>query len=120
MENLQCWKCGASLDEPLPLARTATCHACNADLHVCKMCRLYDTSVAKACREPIADEVRDKERANFCGYLELIGDAHRAGGAGSQQARDELASLFGLDAAPAAPDSAEEAKRKLEDLFKKD
>ncbi|MFO1435694.1 MAG: hypothetical protein U1F34_04810 [Gammaproteobacteria bacterium] len=31
---------------------------------VCRQC-LYDTGVAKHCRETIADEVQDKTRANF-------------------------------------------------------
>ena len=66
-----CWKCGASLDdEPLPLARTAECAACNADLHVCRLCEWYDTAVAKSCREPVAEEVHNKERANFCDYFQ--------------------------------------------------
>jgi hypothetical protein len=29
----------------------------------------YDTSVAKHCREPTAEEVRDKESANFCDHF---------------------------------------------------
>jgi hypothetical protein len=33
------------------------------------MCKYYDTSVAKSCREPVAEEVNDKERANFCGWF---------------------------------------------------
>ena len=33
------------------------------------MCRFYDTRKAKSCAEPVADEVQDKQRANFCGYF---------------------------------------------------
>ena len=118
MEGLQCWKCGSALEEFVsPLPRVTVCPQCNADLHVCRMCGLYDTSVAKSCREPIAAEVRDKERANFCDYLELAAGAHEAGGAAAHTARNELAALFGLEAEKPPGEPADEARRKLEDLF---
>ena len=119
MDDLQCWKCGAALGEPLlPLPRTEACPQCGTDLHVCRMCTLYDTSVAKSCREPIAEEVRDKERASFCDYLELRPSAHAPPDRGAADAgRDALSALFGLDAEPSPGDPAAAAKRKLEDLF---
>ncbi len=117
--ELDCWKCGARIgDEPMPLGREARCRACGADLHVCRQCRWYDTSKAKDCAEPVADEVRDKERANFCGYFELNPRAHAAGDE-ADAARRRLEAVFGVeeDAAPAsgAPDAdALERKRKAE------
>ena len=33
------------------------------------MCVDYDTSYAHHCREPTAEEVKDKERANFCDFF---------------------------------------------------
>jgi hypothetical protein len=94
---LVCWKCGASLAAlSLPLLRLDVCKACNAELHVCKLCEFYDTAKAKHCREPIAEEVRDKERANFCDYFKP-----RAGAYSSQQQsaaerpRSDLEKLFG-------------------------
>lgn len=68
--SLVCWKCGASLAAlSLPLLRLDECPACHAQLHVCKLCVEYDTRVAKHCREPTAEEVRDKEHANFCDHF---------------------------------------------------
>jgi ribosome-binding protein aMBF1 (putative translation factor) len=68
--GLVCWKCGASLEAlTLPLGRRDECKACRAELHVCRMCVDYDTSKAKHCREPTAEEVRDKEHANFCDFF---------------------------------------------------
>jgi hypothetical protein len=94
--DLVCWKCGASLAElTLPLSRTDSCRACRAELHVCRMCRFYDTGKAKSCAEPVADEVRDKERANFCGYLEVAGGRFKSGAAASERAKDALEGLFG-------------------------
>lgn len=83
------------------------------------MCRFYDPGKAKQCREPIAEEVNNKERANFCGYLEPLPGAYRAQDAdAAQRARDELNKLFG--AAPAgggAEDEASRARRALDALF---
>ena len=68
--GLTCWKCGASLEElTLPLRRLEECKACRSELHVCRMCVEYDTRVAKHCREPTAEEVRDKTEANFCDHF---------------------------------------------------
>lgn len=71
MDNgLVCWKCGASLAHLTPpLERRDECKQCRAELHVCRMCVDYDTSLAKRCREPTAEEVYDKTKANFCGFF---------------------------------------------------
>jgi hypothetical protein len=67
--GLVCWKCGASLAHlTLPVERRDECKQCRAELHACRMCVDYDTSLAKRCREPTAEEVYDKTKANFCGY----------------------------------------------------
>lgn len=94
--QLGCWKCGASLAAlSLPLSRTDECRACRAQLHVCRMCRFYDTSKAKSCAEPIADEVQDKTRANFCGYFQAVGGRFQAGDGAGDRALTALESLFG-------------------------
>jgi len=68
--NLVCWRCGASLsDLSLPLRRLDACKACRAELHVCKLCVEYDVSYAKHCKEPTAEEERNKESANFCDHF---------------------------------------------------
>jgi hypothetical protein len=36
---------------------------------VCKLCVEYDTSYAKHCKEPTAEEVRKKDEANFCDFF---------------------------------------------------
>ena len=106
--ELQCWKCGAPLVEvPLPLSRLAECATCRTDLHVCRMCRWYDTRVAKQCREPIAEAVQDKQRANFCDYFEARPQAHVASAqsagvssesnSAAERARSELEKLFGKE-----------------------
>ena len=102
--NLKCWNCGAALtDLPQPLARQAECPACNADLHVCRMCRWYDTHKADACAEPVADTVQDKTRTNFCGYFEANPGAYVGNDDDAERAaRASLAALFGGEAEPPA------------------
>ena len=95
-EILVCWKCGASLaDFSLPLGRRDECRACRAELHVCRMCRFYDTRKAKACAEPVADEVLDKERSNFCGYFVAAGGRFTPRSGAEERARNALDELFG-------------------------
>ena len=57
--------------------------------------RVYVTSKAKSCSEPIADEVQDKGRANFCGYFQVAGRRFRPRDGAADQARTALESLFG-------------------------
>jgi hypothetical protein len=119
-----CWRCGDSLEKlTLPLARLDECPACNAHLHICRMCVHFDPAVSKACREDDADEVREKERANFCDYFRPAEDAFDAERAAKEQkAAAELEGLFGKgdDAAGEAGASDDPVTRAAEDLFGKD
>ncbi len=121
--SLVCWKCGASLAaEPLPLARGAECPSCNADLHVCRLCAFYDPAVARSCREPVADEVHNKERANFCGYFQPRPEAFAAQDPrAARDARDALDALFGDDSNDrhdtAAVNETNAARQQLDKLF---
>jgi hypothetical protein len=118
--GLSCWKCGASLaDVLLPFSRLAKCKSCNADLHVCRMCRFYDTSVSNSCTEPVAEKVGDKEHKNFCGYFQPSPAAYRPAG-GRQASKDQLDTLFGLPADTSkkpALSPEEESRRRLGELF---
>jgi hypothetical protein len=117
IEGLVCWKCGHSLaDLTLPLRRQETCRSCGADLHVCRLCEFHDTAVAKSCREPIAEEVKDKTRSNFCDYFRPRPHAFTATGDSASRARAQLESLFGdAQGMPASPE--DEARARLEELF---
>jgi hypothetical protein len=122
-EPLVCWKCGTSLDGlPVPLGRREECPQCRADLHVCRLCAFYDPSVSRSCREPIADEVGDKERANFCGYFTALPGAHKpADSAAADAARAKLSDLFGDGDVKAdradGKSEGDAARRDLERLF---
>ncbi len=56
----------------------------------------YDTSVAKHCRETVAEEVRDKIRANFCDYFRPSAQAYQPESeTAASRAAAELKALFG-------------------------
>lgn len=95
-DELVCWNCGASLAAlTLPLRRREECPKCHSELHVCRMCREYDTGVASACRETTAEEVRNKEQANFCDFYRPRAGAYTEGkSAETDKALSELQKLF--------------------------
>jgi hypothetical protein len=91
------------------------------------MCQSYDPLVTGSCLEDMAEDVREKERANFCDYFKPRPKAYVAQDhSKSQAAKAELSALFGLtpDEAeaqiPTEDDPLAEAKvarKKLEALF---
>jgi len=70
------------------------CPHCDADLHACVQCRFYEIGRNNDCREVRAERVVVKDRANHCDYFEFGAESYM------EKASDE-------------------AKRKLESLFKK-
>ena len=102
----------------------AECDACSADLHACLACQRYDRYIENQCREDQADPVAVKDRRNLCESFRP-----RAPGedndAAANAAKEKLAALFAgnsfTSTSPAASpsDPQAEAKRKLEELFKK-
>ena len=105
----------------------ADCEGCAADLHVCLGCRFHDRYVDNECREDAADPVSTKDRRNLCEYWKPKEQAEAVDDAATV-ARARLAALFGGPPAPSSPSpspsagplsAADEARRKLEALFKK-
>lgn len=78
------------------LSRKSVCPSCGGDLHICLNCRFYSETAHNKCLEPKAEFQRTRDKANFCDYF----------GFKDTQAKGE--SLL-----------KEDAKRRLEDLFKK-
>lgn len=72
------------------------CAGCGADLHVCRNCAHHDAGAYNACREPGAERVLDKERANRCDHFAPAADARadETGDAARERARAELGRLF--------------------------
>jgi len=118
--DLVCWKCGVSLaDLPLPLSRLAECPKCRAYQHVCRLCVHYAPGRPRACNEQDAEEVTDKEHANFCGWFEPRDKAFKAGTtqAKAGAAKSALDNLFGATNDNSGP-KEDVAKTELDKLFR--
>ncbi len=76
----KCYSCGKdiSLGLKAQVMRGDDCPHCSADLHVCKMCQHFDLNSYNDCREPNAERVVDKEKANFCEYFLVNDNANSA------------------------------------------
>lgn len=72
-ENIHCYKCDHDLQitSDSKIYRDDDCDKCGASLHVCKMCTFYDEHSYNECREPVAQRILDKEKANFCDTFKL-------------------------------------------------
>ena len=80
---------------PLPFGRRDECLNCIAELHVCRMCIMYDIREPNSCKEEDALEVTEKERANFCEYFKPNPKAYTPGFVEAQdRALSELTTLF--------------------------
>jgi len=89
-----CYFCGKEVAVEGKVFRRDECPHCRRDLHVCVQCRFYDPAAHNMCREPQAERVVEKEKANFCGYFVFSGRERGA-------------------------DASAKSKKVLDDLFKK-
>ncbi len=64
-----CYNCGVS-PGILKIYRKTECPTCGKDLKICLNCRFYDKNAHFECRESITEEVKIKERSNFCDFFE--------------------------------------------------
>jgi hypothetical protein len=93
---VRCFACDAQIDLAAGerVGFRDTCDRCGADVHVCRNCVHHDPAAYNECREPQAERVGDRDRANRCDYF-----TPGAGGGGKlekerQAARSELDALF--------------------------
>jgi predicted RNA-binding Zn-ribbon protein involved in translation (DUF1610 family) len=73
-----------------------TCPKCGGDLHICLNCSFYSETSHNKCLEPKAEFQRSRDKANFCDYFTF---------------RESILSSTSKE--------KEDAKRRLEELFKK-
>lgn len=71
--KINCYKCHKELDfsSGVKVGRQEECPHCYANLHCCKMCHFYDKTAYNECKEPMANRVLEKEKANFCDFFKL-------------------------------------------------
>lgn len=64
---VRCYFCGHGFERTI--YRNTLCPQCDGDLKICRNCEFYDETADKQCHEPNAEPVKEKEKANFCGYF---------------------------------------------------
>ena len=69
-----CWHCGGAVYAQ-DYGRETNCLACGKPTRVCRNCRWFSRGVANECREPMAERIIDKERANYCEFFDPSMDA---------------------------------------------
>ncbi len=90
-----CFSCKGLVTSGARPGRSETCDSCGASLKACLNCVFYDSSSAGACREPSAERVVEKEKANFCEFFAFRESAD-GGGAAAGGKTDPLAALKAL------------------------
>lgn len=75
-----CYHCKVLLPEEI--GRTTLCGSCGKEVRVCYNCRFYAPGLQWDCRERIDEPVREKDRANFCGFFSP-GENRKTGTEGS-------------------------------------
>lgn len=123
-EIIQCWRCGEVLKNLiLPLSRREECAECGAEQHVCRLCKHDRPGLSYGCHEDLAEELSDKESANFCDYFKPNPNAYRPKTQSKQaQAEAELAALFSSSVTNTPSTDAAQSKKdqslsELEKLF---
>ena len=121
-----CWKCGKPIEVRGTVSRSDVCPSCGADVRSCKNCRFYEPGAHYDCRETVDELVKDKERANFCGWFMIApqdaaansGEAAAGGacatsgrvsGGAASSAADAFNALFGEKPAEKKPSAGKDA-----------
>ena len=91
-----CHHCGVEIKAQGHISRVDECEHCSSDIHCCLNCSNYDMAAHNRCREPQAEWVSDREKANFCDYFLPNGLRAAAGQRTSsvEDARKSFDSLF--------------------------
>ncbi|MFQ5633165.1 MAG: hypothetical protein ACE5I1_30730 [bacterium] len=94
-KSMFCFHCKKEIAEGTKIFRQSVCENCGSYLRCCLNCKNHDPVAYNQCREPMAEIVKEKDKANFCDYFD--------------PKKEE----------PEENMRAEEARQRLEALFKK-
>jgi len=90
-----CFHCQKALTLDGKVFRKDQCPHCGSDLHCCRNCEFYDEYAHNRCREPQAEYVSDRERANFCEYFRFrSSEGNRAKSDAKEKAKAQWEALF--------------------------
>ena len=110
-----CYACGHINSFLGNISFRANCSNCYQDIHVCKNCVHYDEKSYNECREPSAERITDKERANYCDHFVIKLQSAKSGGLPSSMSlshRDQLRAQ--AEALFASPSNAKSSKVDIE------
>lgn len=79
----------------VPVGRGEECPACGVDVRCCMNCTSYDAQAPNQCREPMAEWIADREKANFCEWFTLGRRSGERYGAAAEESKKRLEALFG-------------------------
>ncbi len=91
---MKCHACKKDLNLTTKIGRRDECPFCRTDLHCCLNCLFFDASAPKQCREPVAEPVREKQKANFCDYFRAFEKNQTPSDEAVKKSRKELDDLF--------------------------
>jgi hypothetical protein len=93
---VRCFACGSGVELATGerIGFRETCATCASDLHVCRNCAHHDPAAYNECREPGAERVGDRERANRCDWFRPIESGEDSPGDERDHARATLDDLF--------------------------
>ncbi len=68
---MHCGACGTAIEfgSGERVGFRDACPSCHGDLHACRNCAHHDPGAYNECREPSAERVADRERANRCEWF---------------------------------------------------
>ncbi|NOZ01084.1 MAG: hypothetical protein GXP54_04250 [Deltaproteobacteria bacterium] len=116
--RFKCYNCGEELIFDVKIGRRDMCPSCYAYLHCCRNCKFWDPDVHNQCTEHQGEFIRERTEGNFCLYF-TFKPLEESGEDEESKAKEKLAAMFGDKQTPASPKSADEARQRLENLFKK-
>ena len=116
--RFKCYNCHEELVFEVKIGRRDMCPNCYAYLHCCFNCKHWNADVHNQCVENQGEFIRDRAEGNFCLYFTFkpIVDG---GEEEESKAKAKLASMFGGGKVQTSPRTAEDARARLEALFKK-
>jgi hypothetical protein len=107
----RCFNCSTAL--PPDIDFSGACPKCNAELHCCKQCSLFEPSIRFQCLKPIPARIAVKDKNNDCALFTPRVTVAREG------TNDTPASGPPVDVGPPAPRNPEDARNAFDKLFKK-
>ena len=91
---MNCFHCGRRIELTQRVGFREVCPGCDRSIHVCLNCDFYDPAFNNQCREPQAERVVDKDRANFCEYFRPVKASEPRRRSPASDTRTKLEALF--------------------------